>query len=224
MNFNPDFLKCYTSRQLNQLSRAGGVNDAGSSSQQDQQATLTHSDIFSRVLRSSPAGSRQPLTQEADSGTTDVVLTDLDDQTNARSPTVEESSWTPMDENSRSSVSVQWDNRPEHPGQEVEEVQRIEQEVEEVQRVEQEVEEVQRIEQEVEEVQRVEQTEPTSVYALARQSYDRSSESIVRKKVAPKHLLRDPCTCKRRKCFTKFSTEARRHIWLNYWSLDGFMH
>ena len=113
MNFNPDFLKCYTSRQLNQLSRAGGVNDAGSSSQQDQQATLTHSDIFSRLLRSSPTGSRQPLTQEADSGIADVVLTDLDDQTNARSPTVEESSWTPMDENSRSSVSVQWDNHPE---------------------------------------------------------------------------------------------------------------
>ena len=46
------------------------------------------------------------------------------------------------------------------------------------------------------------------------------NEPIIRKAVAGKHSLREPCNCKRLKCYSLFSAEERKKLWLSYWSLD----
>ena len=91
-----------------------------------------------------------------------------------------------MDEDSRSSVHVKWDNRLE--------VSSVDQSP-------------------MEDMERSETSSATPPPDAETSFY------LPRKSNAHKHQLRDPCSCKRLKCFTKCSHEKRKSIWLNYWSL-----
>jgi hypothetical protein len=109
--FKLNILKNYTQQQLNQLSRAGGNEDASSSTQHNP-APITSSGIFTMLLRSADAGttSTAPSDQDSDMDTP-VTITDLDNLTNNENQLYPE---PPVDEDSRgSAVDFQLRNRPE---------------------------------------------------------------------------------------------------------------
>lgn len=243
-------MKNYTLKQLEQLSRAGGDEDVGSTSSRSNATSttpLTHSGIFSRLLRSTSSGSADLPNQDTNINLPAATLiTDLDYLTNNEDQ--QQISEPVFDEDSRSSaVDVEWENRPERaihengrqdfsvhdydqyqpehsftnsdvqdadpayqpgalPGEE-DELADCEPDENEntLERINQE--EQHGRDQPENQVVRVTETEVLDI-------------QISRKKVADKHKLRDPCTCKRLQCYRKITEDERKLIWREFWAMD----
>ena len=117
-NFNPNILKNYSLKQLNQLSRAGGHEDVGSTSSQCVASPITRSGIFSKLLSNVESDFLDIPHQHAESSTnqseTLTTITDLDDLPNHENQHQLAAFGVQLDEDSQSSaVNVQWENRPE---------------------------------------------------------------------------------------------------------------
>ena len=263
-NFNPNILKNYTLKQLEQLSRAGGTEDVGSTSAQYNAAAsaplLTHSGIFSRLLGGSISASSESTDLPNFDNGADIIasplITDLDHLTNNEDQLYSEHS---IDEDSRSSaVDVEWGNRPERADHEEEpnfddsdnqhqlqpvsecsfggdqqsdpgshetdpELEQVEQDLDpdyqpdglsgdEQDDMDEQIERTHRGDQfdfnnSVDEPEGVDQDEFLDTAAS-------------RKDVAVKHQVRDPCNCKRLRCYEKISSAERQQIWREFWALD----
>ena len=113
--FNPHILKNYSLKQLNQLSRAGGNEDVGSTSSQKNVAPLTRSGIFAALLNNTESDlSNIPQSTDASTNQFERTITDLDDLPNRENQHQFATLGVEIDENSQSSaVNVEWENRPE---------------------------------------------------------------------------------------------------------------
>ena len=199
MNFNPAFLKIYTDRQLDQLSKAGSNVDNGSS-KTSQEVHLTPGisrNIFSSLFRREQ---QEPPETNTTSNDTNVELniTDLD-----KSPRDVNFEFQPADqpvnnEESQNSVGVDWEKHQE----ELDDTRLISDAVSLNANCDGDNSRV--------------LSPPLSAQAGAEDPAE--PENYQLQKESNKHVMLSPCHCTRMKCYKKFTDDERKNIWRKFWT------
>ena len=253
MSFNPakfNLLKNYSSRQIDQLFRAGSTLDVGSSEhiQDRDQSSGLSAGIFSRLLNRSPDQENSREITEGESTVEDTCEPDsanIDDDDGYFIADLDESSrlshdisesrtlMIDQDEDSQHSINVDWDQLPEEP-QENQRGHRIletgycaiadtEQTV--TSNSETITEQTDTSINGTEQTETSNETEQTKSSNETEQTNASNETELTNTRTTPadsgkKHELLSPCGCARLKCTLNISEEERKHIHSNYWSLD----
>ena len=224
MNFNPDILKNYSNRQLDQLSRAGSNADIGTEQIPDriQSSGLSRASVFSRLFRRPDPSELEnveiftPSNDEAD-------ITDLDESSRysqSQSRNVSEVQPVIIDEDSRNSIDVEWDKLPDECEENDTRLDIFETRTVEISTLGNSDEPEESIPNDPEPaIPSADNIEP-AVTLTAEVDTDSIKSEANRIRTMKKHEILLPCQCEKLKCSSNISEEERRRIWTHYWSLS----